>query len=156
MPEPLRPNYAQWYLFPPVLEDWIPADHPVQFVRDFVASLDLVALGFAPALVNLELVTEPAPAAFAKERFRWEPAANQYICPQGQALPFVKPKMRLFGHIKQGLGFRRWTVAGLEAVQAQWALVCTTVNLQRFLGWWQAGRFDLAWVRAVVRQSIDA
>lgn len=179
-----------------------------------------------PVLVNLEPVTEPANAAFAKEQFRWEPAANQYVCPQGQVLPFVKRKTkkrkrdgtpyvvslyqcaacatcpcraacttsktgrsverteydaaftrqrakqrepdarlllqwrgaiieRLFGHVKQGMGFRRWTVAGLEAVQAQWALVCTTVNLQRFLGWWQAGRLDLARVRAVIRQLVQ-
>lgn len=45
MSRPLRPNYAQRFLLPPALDDWIPADHPARFVRDFVDSLDLEALG---------------------------------------------------------------------------------------------------------------
>jgi transposase len=40
-----RPNYAQRLLLPPSLEDWVPPDHPVRFVRDFVDALDLAALG---------------------------------------------------------------------------------------------------------------
>ena len=41
----LRPNYAQRFLLPPALEDWVPEDHPVRFVRDFVDTLDLRQLG---------------------------------------------------------------------------------------------------------------
>jgi transposase len=41
----LRPDYAQRFLFPPSLEDWVPPTHPVRFVRDFVRSLDLAELG---------------------------------------------------------------------------------------------------------------
>ena len=37
---------------------------------------------------------------------------------------------RVFGHIKQHEGWRRWTVRGLAAVQAQWALVCCAFNLR--------------------------
>lgn len=33
-------------LMPPSLDDWVAAEHPVRFVRDFVESLDLVSLGF--------------------------------------------------------------------------------------------------------------
>src|SRR5262245_57472302 len=46
MSRALHPNYAQQFLLPPSLEDWVPPEHPVRFVRDFVDSLDLPALGF--------------------------------------------------------------------------------------------------------------
>jgi transposase len=41
----LRPNYAQRLLLPPTLDEWVPADHPVRFVRDFVDMLDLRQFG---------------------------------------------------------------------------------------------------------------
>ncbi len=41
----LRPDYAQGFLFPPTIEDWVPADHPARFVRDFVAELTLPDYG---------------------------------------------------------------------------------------------------------------
>jgi IS5 family transposase len=37
---------------------------------------------------------------------------------------------RIFGWIKQEMGFRRWTVRGLDNVRTQWALVCMAVNLR--------------------------
>jgi transposase len=40
----LRPNYAQRFLLPPSLDDWVPKTHPARFVRDFVDSLDLAEL----------------------------------------------------------------------------------------------------------------
>ena len=47
MTHPIAPDYGQQFLFPPALEDWVPADHPVRFLREFVDQLDLPALGFA-------------------------------------------------------------------------------------------------------------
>lgn len=47
---------------------------------------------------------------------------------------------RIFGWIKQGLGFRRWTGFGLDNVKAQWLLLCTTVNLRILYRSWRAGR----------------
>jgi transposase len=42
---------SQVFLLPPSLDDWVAPDHPVRFVADLVASLDLPALGFrSPAL----------------------------------------------------------------------------------------------------------
>lgn len=41
-------NYAQGWLFPPTLEELVPADHPARFLRDLVRTLDLSALGLAP------------------------------------------------------------------------------------------------------------
>ena len=46
-----------------------------------------------------------------------------------------------FGHIKQGMGFRRWTVGGLDAVKTQWSLICTTVNLSKLYKFWLNRRF---------------
>lgn len=42
----IAPEYGEQYLFPPALEDWVPADHPVRFLRAFVDELDLPALHF--------------------------------------------------------------------------------------------------------------
>lgn len=41
----LRPNYAQRFLLPPALDEWVPPTHPVRFVSDFVDSLDLSRFG---------------------------------------------------------------------------------------------------------------
>jgi transposase len=46
MSRPIPPNYDQAMLLPACLEDWVSARHPARFVRDFVATLDLRALGF--------------------------------------------------------------------------------------------------------------
>lgn len=46
MAKPIAPDYGQQFLFPPALEDWVPADHPVRFLREFVDQLDLTSLGF--------------------------------------------------------------------------------------------------------------
>jgi len=36
----------QYSMLPPVLEDWIPKDHPARVVEIFVESLNLKELGF--------------------------------------------------------------------------------------------------------------
>ncbi len=46
MAQPIAPDYGQQFLFPPALEDWVPADHPARFLREFVDQLELPALGF--------------------------------------------------------------------------------------------------------------
>jgi hypothetical protein len=46
----------------------------------------------------------------------------------------------LFGWIKEPLGFRRWTVRGLEKVKTQWLLLCTALNLRRLQKKWAAGQ----------------
>jgi transposase len=47
MVQPIAPDYGQQFLLPPALEDWVPANHPARFLREFVEQLDLPALGFA-------------------------------------------------------------------------------------------------------------
>lgn len=46
MAQPIAPDYGQQFLLPPALEDWVPADHPARFLREFVDQLDLAKLGF--------------------------------------------------------------------------------------------------------------
>jgi transposase len=51
MSRALHADRSQVFLLPPSLDDWVAPDHPVRFVADLVASLDLPALGFrTPAL----------------------------------------------------------------------------------------------------------
>jgi len=47
MAQAIAPDYGQQFLLPPAVEDWVPADHPARFLREFVDELDLPALGFA-------------------------------------------------------------------------------------------------------------
>jgi transposase len=42
----LRAEYQQVHLLPPAVEDWLPAGHPARFVREFVETLKLGAMGF--------------------------------------------------------------------------------------------------------------
>ena len=46
MAQPIAPDYGQQFLLPPALEEWVAADHPARFLREFVEQLDLPALGF--------------------------------------------------------------------------------------------------------------
>src|SRR6266850_1620554 len=47
MAQPIAPDYGQQFLLPPALEDWVPKDHPVRFIREFVDQQDLAKLCFA-------------------------------------------------------------------------------------------------------------
>ena len=42
----IRATYNDVYLFPRSVEEWVSADHPARFIREFVESLDLDAMGF--------------------------------------------------------------------------------------------------------------
>lgn len=65
-----------------------------------------------------------------------------------QQLPAVRADLKkrayliepVFAFIKQHLGFRRFTVSGLDNVQAQWAMMCTTYNLHKLFKHWKSGK----------------
>ena len=50
----------------------------------------------------------------------------------------------LFGWSKETLGFRRWTVRGLDKVKTQWLLLCTAMNLLRLHRQWAAHKLFFA------------
>ena len=50
----------------------------------------------------------------------------------------------VFGWAKEGMGFRRWMVRGLDKVKAQWSLLCTAMNLRRLYTPWVTGKLRFA------------
>lgn len=46
MSQQIKVDYTKTYLLPPSLEDWVPDNHPVRFIREFIESLALDKLGF--------------------------------------------------------------------------------------------------------------
>jgi transposase len=51
----------------------------------------------------------------------------------------------VFGQIKEARGFRRFSLRGLEAVQAEWLLVAAVHNLGKLFGSGRAGRVIPGW-----------
>jgi transposase len=45
MGQSMEADHGQIFLLPPALEDWVPADHPVRFIHEFVMQLDFKKLG---------------------------------------------------------------------------------------------------------------
>ena len=76
----------------------------------------------------------PQRAAITRQREKRRDPAKQALLRQRKAI--VEP---VFATIKQAMGFRRWTVRGLENVRTQWALLCTALNLKKIYQHWAAG-----------------
>lgn len=49
----------------------------------------------------------------------------------------------IFGIVKGVDGFRRFTMKGLQAARAQWALQCTALNLRKLYPFWRTGALRL-------------
>jgi transposase len=76
----------------------------------------------------------PHHGAVLRQRIKQQdPAKAALLKKRGQIVE------RMFGWIKQEMGFRRWTVRGLEKVRPQWALICTTINLRVLYRQWMSG-----------------
>jgi hypothetical protein len=76
---------------------------------------------------------QPGHAVVVAAHARWQREAVQAL--YARRAPTVEP---VFGQIKQQMGFRRWTVRGLQKVRAQWALLATTWNLKVLFRHWGA------------------
>jgi len=81
----------------------------------------------------------PQRAAVMRQREKRRDPAQQALLRQRKAI--VEP---VFATIKQAMGFRRWTVRGLENVRTQWALLCAAFNLKKMYKHWAAGQLALA------------
>lgn len=77
----------------------------------------------------------PYHQAVVRQREKRQDPSNKELLKARKAI--IEP---VFGWIKRNLGFRRWTVRGLENVKSQWALLCTTINLKKLYRHWAGGR----------------
>ena len=75
----------------------------------------------------------PQRAALARQAAQRGDPVKQALLRQRKAI--IEP---VFATLKQAMGFRRWTVRGLENVRTQWALLCTTYNLKKIYPHWAA------------------
>jgi transposase len=81
----------------------------------------------------------PDHGALVRQRAKLQDEQMRAILKQRGAI--VEP---VFGWSKEDMGFRRWTVRGLEKVQTQWLLLCTAMNLIRLQPVWTAGKLRFA------------
>jgi hypothetical protein len=77
--------------------------------------------------------------ALERQRAKREEPANKQML--GKRKSIIEP---VFAWIKHHLGFDRFTVYGLERVRAQWAFVCTVLNMTKLYKKWLSGGLRLA------------
>lgn len=77
----------------------------------------------------------PQHAAVERQQTKRADPAQQALLRRRKVI--IEP---VFAMIKQAMGFRRWTVRGLENVRTQWALLCTAYNLKKIYRCWAAAR----------------
>ena len=80
----------------------------------------------------------PYHAAVARQRQKRRDPANKELLTCRKAI--IEP---IFGWIKENLGFRRWTVRGMDNVNGQWSLLCTIINLKKLYKYWLDGALRL-------------
>jgi hypothetical protein len=78
----------------------------------------------------------PQYGALLRQRAKRRDPAQRALIRQRSGL--IEP---VFATIKQAMGFRRWTVRGLENVRTQWALLCAVFNLKKMYKYWAAKRW---------------
>lgn len=78
-------------------------------------------------------------AAVVRQRKKRQAPANKELLKRRKAI--IEP---VFAWVKWNMGFRRWTVCGLDNVRVQWSLVCAAINLNKLYSKWVDARFELA------------
>ncbi len=74
-----------------------------------------------------EITNGPPPAdATPRERMRWKLRTEEGRAVYARRKAIVEP---VFGQTKDGRGFRRFLLRGLEKVEAEWSLICLGHNL---------------------------
>lgn len=76
----------------------------------------------------------PYEGAIKKQRLKQKQPGNKEVLLKRKRI--VEP---VFGWIKHNLGFRRWSYRGLESTNAQWNMVCATINLKKLYRKWLEG-----------------
>ena len=97
-------------------------------------------LGFDPYMAT-ERQRRHAPEAESPDRLATaqERMAAKVRTPEGRAV-YTRRKVivePVFGQIKEGRGFRRFLLRGLDNIRGEWRLVCVTHNLLKL--WRYAG-----------------
>ena len=92
----------------------------------------VIAMGRQPHHPPLSERFEKAPEA-PKDPTPVEAAAHRLKTPAGRALYALRKQTPepVFGIIKSALGFRQFSLRGLENVRGEWSLVTTARNLKR-------------------------
>ena len=125
MSSPIAPDYGQQFLFPPALEDWVSADHPARFLREFVDQLDLAALGFA-----LPVAVEGRPPYH----------------------PSLLLKIWLYGYYHRIRSTRKLEVACREALSLLWLTGLIQPDHNSLWRFWRDNKKAL---RAIFKQSVQ-
>jgi hypothetical protein len=84
---------------------------------------------------------ERSPYIEARERQEEKQKDNAKKDLLRQRMKTVEP---VFAVMKELLGFRRYTVGGLDKVRPQWWFVCSLVNLLRIYPLWRAGELEFS------------
>jgi hypothetical protein len=98
-----------------------------------VAGIDLhIATGRDKHGETIETASEPPPGEItAKEAMRHKLSTEAGRAVYKMRKTIVEP---VFGQIKEGRGFRRFSLRGVENVRCEWKLVCLASNLLKLFG----------------------
>lgn len=106
-------------LRPPNLRDWVPADHPVHFIVDAVAALDLRQVKVFKRGTGSEQYPPTMMPALATVAGKQKYKLRQQT---------VEP---VFGIIKSVPGFRQFLLRGWEKTKLEWTLVSLACDCKR-------------------------
>ena len=132
-------HLKQELLLPPDLRDWWPEDHLAHLVSDLVDGLDLTAFctanerdGRRNAPYELRMMVKFLIYGYATGVFSSRGMAKKLATAMGRVTYATRRWMSETARdwIKEGLGFRRFTVRGLRKAQAEWNLVCLALNVK--------------------------